>query len=258
MKTARTIPIVLLILSLFFLSACGSSNDPAEVYPEMIRAYNEAKGRELTYDCSMKISDGTRTAEYNLNGELQIQKDEEQVNMAQRGDIRIDLAVGSTATVPVKAYYHNGSLYSEINDSRYRKAMSLEDAMAMMGPICTPVVNLDVSDFKELTLKENEDGTRTVSVMISADAIQKIVGLEESWRRIASIGENEGTVEIRDVRGFFIIKDKAPVKESLTIIGTIKTGEKTLSVTEELVLGIALNEAVAVAQPSIYQFTVLN
>ena len=66
------------------------------------------------------------------------------------------------------------------------------------------------------------------------------------------------TVEIRDVRGFFIIKDKAPVKESLTIIGTIKTGEKTLSVTEELVLGIALNEGVSVAQPSIDQFTVLN
>ena len=248
---------MLLILSVFFISAC-KSNDPADVYPEMVRAYNEAGGQELAYDCTMKISDGTKTAEYSLNGELLIKKDGDAVNMAQRGDVRIDLGAGASVTLPVKTFYHSGMLFSEINDTRYRKTMSTEDAMIMMGPISTPVVNLDVDDFKELTLKENEDGTRTISVMISADAIEKIVGLEESWRRVASVGEKEGKVEFKDVRGYFILKDEVLVKQGLTIIGTIKNGEKTLSITEELVLGITMNDSVVVAEPAADQYTALN
>ncbi|MBO4290261.1 MAG: hypothetical protein J5865_09225 [Lachnospiraceae bacterium] len=258
MKAARTFFIAMLILSVFLISAC-KSNDPAEVYPEMIRIYTEAPGRELAYDCNVKISDGSRTSEYIFNGDLLIKKDGETVSMAERGDIRIDLDMGNTTSVAVRSYYHNGKLYSEINDTRYCKAMSPEEAMALMGPISTPVTNLEVSDFKELTLKDNEaDGTRTISVMISADAIKKIVGLEESWRRIASIGETKGKVEFKDVRGYFVLKDNVPIKQSLTIIGTIKTGEKTLSITEELVLGITMNEAVVVSEPVVDKYTVIN
>ncbi len=259
MKKTRTLLIALLSLSVFLISACGGSSDPAEVYPEMIRVYTEAVGKQLAYDCSMKISDGTRTMEYGFNGDLMIKQDGENTSMAQRGDIRIDLKLGSTATVPVKSFYHGGKLYSEINDTRYCRTMSLEDAMALIGPISTPVINLDVEDFKELTLKENEsDGTRTISVMISADAIKKIVGLEESWRRLANVGDKEGKVEFKDVRGYFTLKGEAPVKESLTIIGTIKIGKKTLSITEELVLGITMSENIAVAEPAADQYTPLN
>ena len=258
MKTTRTFFIAMLLLSVFFISAC-KSNDPAKVYQEMIRIYTEAAGRELAYDCNVKISDGSRTAEYSFNGDLLAKKDGDTVSMAERGDIRIDLAAGSTTSVSVRSYYHNGKLYSEINDTRYCKAMSLEDAMTLMGPVCAPVVNLEVSDFKELTLKDNDtDGTRTISIMISSDAIPKIVGLEESWRRIANISEKKGKVEFKDVRGYFVLKDDAPIKQSLTIIGTIKTGDKTLSITEELVLGITMNEAVAVSEPVVDKYTVIN
>ena len=258
MRTTRTLSILLLILSVFLLSAC-KSNDPAKVYPEMIRVYSESKGRELAYDCSVKISDGSRTAEYTLNGEVLVRQEEDEVSMAQRGDIRVSLDGGSMAPIPVKAFYHDGTLYSEINDTRYRKAMDLEAAMTQMGPISTPVINLDVDDFKELTLKENEsDGTRTISVMISADSIKKIVGLEESWRRIASFGNTKGQVEFKDVRGYFILKDEVPVKQGLTIIGTIKDGSRTLSITEELVLGITLNDAVVVAEPAADQYTAIK
>ena len=49
MKTTRTFFIAMLLLSVFFISACKSS-DPAKVYQEMIRIYTEAAGRELAYD----------------------------------------------------------------------------------------------------------------------------------------------------------------------------------------------------------------
>ena len=98
MRTTRTLSILLLILSVFLLSAC-KSNDPAKVYPEMIRVYSESKGRELAYDCSVKISDGSRTAEYTLNGEVLVRQEEDEVSMAQRGDIRVSLDGGSMACV---------------------------------------------------------------------------------------------------------------------------------------------------------------
>lgn len=262
MKKTRAVLIVFLILSVLLAGAC-TSNDPAEVYSEMTAKYREAlqkKGVKLSYDCSLKISDGSRATAYSLNGDVAVKEGGEDHALAleQRGDIRIDLSVGTSATVQTKAYYHEGALYSELNDTRYTKKMDADAALAQLGPVCAPVIGLDTDDFKELTLKDNEDKTRTVSVMISAGSVGKIPGLAESWRRIANLGEQEGTVTFQDVRGNFVIRDEMPVRESLTIIGTIRTADRTFSITEELVLAIAAEDAVDVGQPAVRQYVSLD
>ena len=262
MKKSRSILSVLLILAVLTASAC-TSNDPKEVYAEMAEAFREAaqqKGVKLGYDCSLKLSDSGRTSTYSLNGDVAFKTDEntQVTELEQRGDLKIDMNVGTLAAVPVRAYYVDGTLYSEINESRYKKQMDAEAALAQIGPMCMPVIGLDADDFKELTLKDNEDGTRTVSMMIAAGAAGKITGLVESWRRLAKAGEQEGTVEFQDVRGFFVLQDGMPVQQSLTIIGTVKTPEKTCNITEELVLAISAENAVTVAQPADSQFAALD
>ena len=261
MKKLRTVLCGCLILAVLCSSAC-TSNDPAEVYPEVAERYTEAakqNGVKLVYDRTMKLSDGTRTVTYGMNGEAAFRTGEDDaLLLSQSGDVKIDLNVGSSFTVPVKSYYCEGKLYSEINESRYVKTMNVIDALTQLGPVCSPLVNLSVSDFKELTLKDNEDDTRTISVMISAEAIKKIVGLQESWRRIADLGEGEGKIEFQDVRGFFVIRDELPVKQSLTIIGSIKTADRSYSITEEMVLAISSEEAVTVNEPAASQYVSLD
>ncbi len=233
----KTVFMALIIMTAVLCTAC-SPKTAAEAYALMAEEYAGAKGEVILYDSRVKVSDGSRTMEYSTSGEaVTVRGDVPE--LYQSGEVKIDLNVGNTVNVPVKAYYRDGRLYSDINGSICSVEADRNAAVGNMGMFNTAPVELSQEDFKELSMKENEeDAMVSFSLLIDASAAEKITGLRERWERLAGEGCE---ITFRDIKGNIQAKEYLPVKESLTVTGTVKSGDRTLNVTEDITLEITVS-----------------
>ena len=98
-----------------------------------------------------------------------------------------------------------------------------------------------------LGLSDTDKFGNGVSIMASCHLYQNLHEMED----ISNIYKDKEDPKYIDIASKL---EKSILKNGVTI----KNGEKTLSITEELVLGITMNDSVVVAEPAADQYTALN